>query len=97
MIVSAHPLAEQELVDGAVYYSTQGTPELAADFIGEFDRSINILREHPQLGAVWRRKFRRLPMRRFPYNIIYYLSGDILRVIALAHQRRILGYWRRRV
>ena len=97
MIVSAHPLVEQELVDGAIYYSTQATSELATDFIGEFERSINLLREHPKLGAVWRSKFRRLPIRRFPYNIIYYLSGDILRVIALAHQRRKPGYWRDRV
>ena len=97
MIVSAHPLAEQELVDGAIYYSSQATPELARDFINEFERSINLVREHPKLGAVWRSKFRRLPIRRFPYSIIYYLSGDILRVTAPAHQRRTPGYWRGRV
>jgi hypothetical protein len=44
------------------------------------------------LCAPWRNR-RRLPLRRFPFSIIYYTSGDSLRVIALAHHRRKPQYW----
>jgi hypothetical protein len=36
------------------------------------------------------------PSARFPYSIIYYVRGDELRVIALAHHRRRPEYWVRR-
>jgi len=97
MILSTHPLAADELVDGAVFYASQVTVGLAEDFIAEYERSVALLQAHPQLGPVWRGTFRRLPLRRFPYNIVYCLSGEVLRVVALAHQRRRPGYWRSRV
>lgn len=97
MIVSTHPLAGVELVDGARFYAREGTTELGEDFISEFERSVDLLRSHPLLGAVWRGRFRRFPLRRFPYSIVYVTSGEVLRVIALAHQRRRPGYWRGRV
>lgn len=96
MIVSTHPLAADELVDGAVFYARQATPELAENFIAEFGRSVALIQEHPKIGVVWRARFRRLPLRRFPYSIIYSLSGEVLRVVALAHHKRKPGYWRAR-
>lgn len=96
MIVSTHPLAADELVDAAVYYAREGSAELGNEVIAEFERCIALLRVHPRLGAAWRGKFRRLPLRRFPYNVVYVLNGDALRIVALAHQRRRPGYWRDR-
>jgi hypothetical protein len=52
MIVSTHPLAEDELVDGAVYYATEGSVRLGEDFIAEFERSIDLLCVHAKLGSV---------------------------------------------
>ena len=97
MILSTHPLAADELIDGAVYYAREGAVALADDFIAEFERSVALLDEFPALGSVWRGNFRRLPMRRFPYSIIYVVSEETLRVVALAHQWRRPGYWRARV
>ena len=96
MILSTHPLAADELLDGAVFYAAQATSELAEDFIAEFERSVALLQAHPKLGAVWGGRFRRLPLRRFPYSIVYCMSGEILRVVALAHHKRRPGYWRAR-
>ncbi len=96
MIVSTHPLAADELVDGALFYANEANANLGEGFIAEFERSIGLLRAFPKIGAPWRGVFRRLRLRRFPYSIVYYLSGDTLRVIALAHHKRKPGYWRRR-
>jgi plasmid stabilization system protein ParE len=97
VIVSTHLLAADELLDGATYYAEQASVRVAEKFIAEFERSISLLRLQPKLGAVWRGPFRRLPLRRFPHSIVYVLSGDVIRVVALAHQRRRPGYWQSRV
>jgi hypothetical protein len=70
MILSTHPLAADELVDGAMFYARQATAELAGDFIAGFERSVALLQPHPKLGPVWRGRFRRLPLRRFPCSIV---------------------------
>ncbi|SRR6266581_6763889 len=85
--------AEQELTDGAVYYAREAkNADLGLAFITEFERALELLCEYPRLGAAWKRR-RRFPLRRFPYSIIYYVMGEELRVIALAHHRRKPGYW----
>lgn len=57
---SIHPLAQQELIDGAVFYATRETAALGGRFVAEFERSVSLRRTHPELGAVWRGKYRRL-------------------------------------
>jgi len=56
-----------------------------------------LLRQYPEIGSPWRGALRRLPIRRFPHSIVYYQSGDVLRIVAMAHQERKPGYWRGRV
>ena len=85
--------AERELIEGARFYAQQANAELGHAFIAEFERSIDLLRAHPRLGAPWRGATRRMPLRRFPYSIVYQLHTSELRVLALAHQRRKPGYW----
>lgn len=96
MIVSIHPQAEAELVDGASYYAKGANVALGEAFIAEFSRAVELLREHPKLGAHWRGSLRRLPLRRFPYSIVYHESQQTLRIVAIAHQSRRPGYWRGR-
>ena len=93
MSVSVAPEAERELTDGALFYAEQANVELGLAFIAEFERTLNVLVAHPNLGAPWRAATRRFPLRRFPFSVIYQVKGEELRVIALAHQRRRPGYW----
>jgi hypothetical protein len=58
--------------------------------------ALNFLTHNPELGAIWRGTARRFPLRRFPYNLVYQIKPDELRVIALAHQRRRPSYWKNR-
>jgi plasmid stabilization system protein ParE len=94
--VSLAPEAEQDLVEGALFYAREANTELGQAFISEFERSAAILGEQPRLGAVWRGHIRRLPLRRFPYSIVYYLNRAGVRVLAVAHQSRKPGFWRGR-
>lgn len=97
MIVSIHPQAEAELVDGASFYAKEANAALGESFVAEFNHAVELLREHPKLGAKWRGVLRRLRLRRFPYSILYHESESELRIVAVAHQSRRPGYWRGRV
>jgi plasmid stabilization system protein ParE len=91
-----HPEAEEDLREAAQFYKDRAGLGLAQSFLAEFERSVNLLLEHPLLGAVWRHGKRRWITRRFPYSVIYDVVGEELRVFAVAHQSRRPGYWRRR-
>lgn len=93
MTPSVSPEADWELSREALYYAREGSAELGAEFINEFERALALLCEQPRLGARWRNQRRRFPLRRFPFSIIYYTRGDELRVVALAHHRQKPGYW----
>ncbi|MBP6505819.1 MAG: type II toxin-antitoxin system RelE/ParE family toxin, partial [Rhodoferax sp.] len=94
MRIILHRLAQAELVDGASFYATKAGPSMGESFIAEFERTVDLLSSHPRLGSRWTGGLRRLPLRRFPYSIIYADSESEVRIVALAHQSRRPGYWR---
>lgn len=40
---------------------------------------------------------RRIPVKRFPYHVIYLETEARIRVLAVAHDRRKPGYWKSRL
>jgi plasmid stabilization system protein ParE len=83
------------LREAAKFYSDRAGQTLGLALISEFERALDSLAINPELGAIWRGTTRRFSLRRFPYNLVYQLKTDELRVIALAHQRRRPGYWKK--
>ena len=88
----SHRLAQQDLLNAIAYYDEQ-TPGLGAEFLEAFDEAVAFIRRYPEGAPAVRGQIRRLVMPRFPYNIIYRLAGDHLRVLAVAHQRRSDQFW----
>ena len=89
------PLAREELNEAASFYEAR-VPGLGAAFLDDVDRSIEMICESPRIGPTAGRTFRKILVRRFPYSIIYALRDEELVIVAIAHQRKRPGYWRRR-
>lgn len=87
------PAALAELQDAAAFYALKANVGLGLAFVAEFERTANFVLANPLVGAVFRGTRRRYILRRFPYSIIYQVTTDELRVIAVAHHRRRPGYW----
>ncbi|BAL26403.1 type II toxin-antitoxin system RelE/ParE family toxin [Azoarcus sp. KH32C] len=96
MIVLIHPEAAVELKEAASFYAERAHKELGLALLAEFERAIGLLSDNPELGAMWRGVARRFPLRRFPYSVIYRFIGGSIQVLAVAHQRRRPGYWKKR-
>jgi plasmid stabilization system protein ParE len=50
MRYSLHPEALQDLRDAAEFYRTHASARLSQSFLGEFEYSLHLLLEHPQLA-----------------------------------------------
>lgn len=90
------PPALAELHDAAAFYTMKANVELGLAFVAEFERTANLVLSNPLLGAVFRSNRRRYILRRFPYGIIYQVTAEELRILAVAHNRRHPGYWAQR-
>jgi len=90
------PPALAELHDAAAFYTLKANVELGLAFVTEFERTANLVLNNPLLGSVFRSTRRRYFFRRFPYSIIYQVTAEELRILAVAHHRRRPGYWAQR-
>ncbi|MBS4098252.1 MAG: type II toxin-antitoxin system RelE/ParE family toxin [Sulfuricella sp.] len=90
------PLALAELHDAAAFYTLKANAALGLEFVAEFERAANLVLTNPLLGAVFRDTRRQYILRRFPYRIIYQVTVEELRILAVAHHRRRPGCWAHR-
>lgn len=96
MKVEFLPPAADELIDAADLYESD-VRGLGREFMSEVERVIGVLIEFPVLGAKHDEIHRRIPLRRFPYALIYRCDPNVIRVVAVAHRRRRPRYWAPRV
>lgn len=95
MIVRFHRAAELELT-AAVKTGEERAAGLGAELLDEVERVVALLSEFPHLGIALDERRRKFPLRRFPFSLIFRAEGDVLRILALAHHRRLPNYWRQR-
>ena len=94
MTYSTHPGAEMELGDAAVYYAKHASSFVAAAFLAEYERVLDLLIENQQRGSHGDDGLRVYHFDRFPYTVVYEedaVNGP--QVFAIAHQSREPGYW----
>lgn len=89
--------ADQELTHAAEFYREQASVSVARAFMDEFTRMANLIVDRPGLGTPVSRGRRMMPLRRFPFSLLYRVDGTEVRITAVAHHSRRPGYWSGRV
>jgi toxin ParE1/3/4 len=92
VIVSFHPLAEQEVNDAAQYYELESTG-LGEAFLAEVERCCASIVDHPDAGQTTLGSTRRRLLRRFPYAVLYSTRPGLIRVLAVMNLKRRPAYW----
>lgn len=95
MKLEFHPEAEQEFLEAAAHYETE-IPGLGERFHAEVNRATDLLLQYPEIGPIVDAPLRKLVLDRFPYFLIYRISAETVRVLAVAHEKRRPGYWQAR-
>lgn len=73
-----HPAAAREL-SAAVKSGEEYTRGLGTELKAETQRVTQLLLQTPLIGEIVGVSFRRFPLRRFPFALIYRIDGDCLR------------------
>ena len=94
--VSIHADAEAEYEQALAWYYARSV-KAAAGFEAAFERAVASIAANPLLGPGCDNRHRFCGLRRYPYHVIYRVDGDQIRVVAVAHSRRLPGYWAGRV
>jgi plasmid stabilization system protein ParE len=89
------PAAEAE-ARGAYARYEQWSHSTATRFLFEFDRAISLIQEAPERWPQHVHGSRRYILRRFPFSVVYRVGDRSITVVAVSHQRKRPGYWRRR-
>jgi plasmid stabilization system protein ParE len=85
--------AQAELEEAQAYYLQHATPGIVAAFVADYENGARRLLRFPQAGTSVSQRLRALPLRHFPYSIIYHATAEAITIRAVAHQRRRPGYW----
>lgn len=85
--------AQAELEEALAYYLKHATPGIAAAFATDYENGARRIFQFPQAGTSISQRLRVVPMRHFPYSIIYRATAEAITIHAVAHQRRRPGYW----
>jgi plasmid stabilization system protein ParE len=96
MRVRLEPPADREFSEATAYFGDQSS-RAAEEFVSEMIAAMNLLAQFPRIGTPIFEDVRRLLLRRFPYQLVYRVLGDEIRIYAVAHLKRRPGYWRERL
>ena len=93
--------AEAEFRENVRWYEEESAG-LGDRLWSEIQAAISLIATHPSIGEVVRRvrrsgPVRRLPLRHFPFFLVYREYTDHIEVVALAHTSRKPNYWRGRL
>ena len=94
--ITLHPDVDAEVTEAARYYESR-EPGLGSGLLGEVERALDQILTNPEAFPEIGRRVRRKSLWRFPYNLIYAVYPERIRIVAFAHQKRRPFYWRKRV
>lgn len=94
--------AQAEAEGQAAYYVERAGSAVALAFVAELEAIYGGLVEARLVGVNQPRVKFRLPIKRvfmdrFPFAVVFFIDGDVVRVVAVEALRRRPGYWRARI
>lgn len=93
--VEVHALAADES-EAAERWYRERNETASTRFRRELDRAVDLISERPEAGFPYLGSTRRVPLRRFPFFVVYRVLDDRVQIVAVPHARRRPGYWRAR-
>jgi hypothetical protein len=90
------PAARQEALEAISWYSER-SESAACGFQEEFDIAVAKIGELPQIYPIYMHGAKRCLFRKYPYALVFKEYEAEILVVAAAHLKRKLGYWKDRL
>ena len=88
--------AEQEVEIHREWYRKR-SESAESGFLRELDHAITQISEAPHQWPRFLGGTRRYVFPKYPFSLVYFVEGDVINVVAVAHENRRPGYWRKRL
>jgi plasmid stabilization system protein ParE len=79
--------AEEDLKLAAGWYAAQ-RDRLDIEFIQEIENTIQRIQQNPRQFAIVRKQIRMSIVKRFPYGVYFFVTGEVINVFAVFHFSR---------
>ena len=90
--VILHPAAEAEY-EAALRWYLERSARAAAGFEAAVDRAVEFIATFPEASPPCDERHRYHSLRRYPYGLVYRVDGNMVRVVAITHDRQLPGFW----
>ncbi len=90
-----HPSVQRDIDEAMGFYGAI-TEALADEFWNEVQQTLREIHERPEAHHFDKSGLRRVNLSQFPYNILYVIKEDRIRVQVIRHNSRRPGYGMRR-
>jgi plasmid stabilization system protein ParE len=94
--IEFHPSVYSDVDQIMSYYERVAGSELADDFYSEFIAFVRSAAQAPDIYNIRIRDLRRVNLSRFPYNFLFRVCGDTLRILVVRHHSRRPSFGLRR-
>jgi len=91
-----HPDTADEIKHAYDWYQRQ-MEGLGEDFIEELESACQAIVQLPETWPKYTRHCRRFLLRKFPFSVVYTANDDSVFVLAVMHNSRRPGYWKKRL
>ena len=88
--------AATEIEEDRAWYR-QRSEAAEAGFFREIDHAIQQVADAPEQWPHYLAGTRRYVFPTYPYSLVYFIEHDVVRVVAVAHDKQRPGYWRKRL
>jgi plasmid stabilization system protein ParE len=85
-----------EIEESRAWYRARSESAEAA-FLHEIDHAVRLVQDAPYRWPAFLSGTRRYVFPTFPYSLVYLIEDEIVNVVAVAHDKRRPGYWRKRL
>ena len=90
-----HPAADAEAI-GEVSFIKSDDPIQAEIFKDCLEDAIEWACSQPLIFRCFEEDFRKVKVGKFRVNLVFRIRGDEIQILAVAHHRRLPGYWKER-
>ena len=90
--LTLHPGARDDVVTAADFYRRRAGEAVAQRFGVQLQRTLNVLLAEPDLGTSLSGGRRLMPLKVFPYAVVYAFDAEELTVLVVRHHRRSGGH-----
>jgi plasmid stabilization system protein ParE len=94
--VEVHPDAEADADEAFEWYWAR-SESAALGFDVELRNAIDTLRRSPGICAAYLPGTRRMMLHRYPFFLVFRELPRKIQILAVAHSKRLPGYWRERI